>query len=481
MRGFGGGGCTPVPAGAQDCQSRPSEEGGGDDRQSGVHAGSEAGRAGDEAAEQSDAEDPADLAGGVEHPGGDPGVLPGCGEHDGGGQRRHGGGEPAAEQEQPGDQLLVAGVRAGQGQNGGSGGGQELASDHDGAGSEAGGKPAGDRRADHGDTREGQQHQAGGERAVVAKLLEVKRQDKDLTVDAEVQPQPDAVGGGKAAVRQKAGRQHRGGGPPLGRGEQGHGNQRSAQGAGRDGAAPAMRPGFGEPERQRRQRDDAEDLARQVDSAVRGGGLGGVPGQQGDGDHADHEVDQEDRPPPDPVHEDAAEDGTRGGGGPGAGGPGGDRAGPLGGLGVGVGDQRQGGGHQQRRAQALDDPPGHQHGEGRREAADQGPGDKDRGAVAEGAFAAAPVRQGAAGKQQCRENNVVAVHDPLQVGGRGTEAASDSGQGDVDDRRVQDDGEEAEAHGGERPRPASGDSRGLTRRGAGRGSGAHDNPPNGLN
>ena len=108
-------------------------------------------------------------------------------------------------------------------------------------------------------------------------------------------------------------------------------------------------------------------------------------------------------------------------------------------------DDRQRGGGDERRAQALqaagdDQHParGRQPVQQRREREHDHAGQEDP--LAPDQVAGAPAEQ-----QEAAEHQRVAVDHPLQVGGREAEVALDRGQRDVDDRRVEDDHELREA------------------------------------
>jgi hypothetical protein len=62
------------------------------------------------------------------------------------------------------------------------------------------------------------------------------------------------------------------------------------------------------------------------------------------------------------------------------------------------------------------------------------------------------VRQAARRQDERGEGEVVAVDDPLQAAGVGVEFGRDAGQGDVDDRDVEVDGEDCDVDGSEDPR-----------------------------
>jgi hypothetical protein len=141
-------------------------------------------------------------------------------------------------------------------------------------------------------------------------------------------------------------------------------------------------------------------------------------------------------------------------------GPHADGPAPLAGVGEHVGDDRQGGRHDERPADAHDRPEGDQRPGGPAER-------RERGAEAEGCepegerpVAAEAVAQAAGGEQQSGEDQDVGVDHPLQVAVGRPEAAlggrpGEGGQGHVEDAVVDDDDDEAEAQDGQRqPAPA---------------------------
>ena len=138
---------------------------------------------------------------------------------------------------------------------------------------------------------------------------------------------------------------------------------------------------------------------------------------------------------------------------PGDAGPGGDGPGPLLGIGEQVGDDRQRGRHHERRPEAHEGPGGDQGGgaagEGRQHRADaeDGHADEER-AAAPVAVAEAPRRE-----QEPGEHQDVGVDDPLQVAGRRVELVDERRQGDVEDRVVEDDQQQAQAQDPQRQPP----------------------------
>ena len=112
--------------------------------------------------------------------------------------------------------------------------------------------------------------------------------------------------------------------------------------------------------------------------------------------------------------------------------------------------QRQRPRHEQRRTDALDDA---HHGQdglvGGQHAAQRGERE-DAHAEAEDAPVPPAVAQRPAEQEESGEGHRVAVDDPLEVGQRDRQVASDGGRGDVHDRDVEDDHEVAGADGDQR-------------------------------
>ena len=131
-------------------------------------------------------------------------------------------------------------------------------------------------------------------------------------------------------------------------------------------------------------------------------------------------------------------------------GPRADRLAALGGR-EGVGDDREGAGHHERGADALDGAARDEPGLALREADERaGRGERDD-AEEEHAPAPEEVAQAPAGDQQDGERQRVGVHGPLEAGDRRAEVLLDRRQRDVHDGVVEHHHEQREAHGGERP------------------------------
>ena len=90
-----------------------------------------------------------------------------------------------------------------------------------------------------------------------------------------------------------------------------------------------------------------------------------------------------------------------------------------------------------------------------REAAQQRGDGEDREPGLEHAAAPEAVAGGAAEDQQAREHEGVGVDDPLQARDVGVQLAADRGQGDVDDRVVEPDDQQAHAADDEDQPPAA--------------------------
>ena len=173
---------------------------------------------------------------------------------------------------------------------------------------------------------------------------------------------------------------------------------------------------------------------------------------QGHGD--DGHVDEEDRAPREVLQQEAAEHGPEGTARTGGGGPHTDGPAPLLGVVEDVGEQRQGGRHDQRGTHAHRGPGEDQLGGAGRQAGQDRAHAEDDEAHHEGALAAEAVADAAHGEEEPGEHERVAVDDPLELARGGLEIAQQVGDGDVEDRVVERDHEEAHAQHGQRP-PAS--------------------------
>ena len=198
----------------------------------------------------------------------------------------------------------------------------------------------------------------------------------------------------------------------------------AARGSGR---APAPAVALDQAEDDRGQARGQRDHARVVDPAI-----DGLVTRLGDGEdggdhgaHGDWKVDEEDRPPAHVLGEEAADHGADREGQGGYARPGADRLAALG-RGEGMSDDREGRGHHQRRADALDRAAADQHRRVLREASGRGGDREDDHPVEEHPAAPEDVAQATAGGDQHREGQGVAVDDPLERrdAGRGSRAGS---------------------------------------------------------
>ncbi len=192
-----------------------------------------------------------------------------------------------------------------------------------------------------------------------------------------------------------------------------------------------------------RERGGDGDRAGDVEGTGLGLGpaLGDQPRRQHQGDQGDRDVDPEHPLPAEPVGEDAAEQHTGGSAGAGHGTPDPERLVALGAVAEDRGDDRERGGGDDRGAEALGGAGGDQLPLGRREAGRQrGDGDQQQ-AGHEDPAAAEQVGGTAPEQEEAAEGEHVGVDDPGQVLLGEVERVADRGQGDVDDRGVEDDDE----------------------------------------
>ncbi len=197
---------------------------------------------------------------------------------------------------------------------------------------------------------------------------------------------------------------------------------------------------------------------------LRIGGLG--DGRQGQ-DHRprrQRQVDEEDRPPADMVHQPAAHHRTDRGGHRAEPRPGPDGAAALG-LGERSAKDRQAGRREQRRARPLQRPGDHQQRGVRSEAAgrrcqgEQADPDQQHPAPAE------PVRRRPAHQDEGAQQQQIGVHHPLHRRAARREVALDGRQGDIDHRAV-DEGHAGGQHRGQQDQGLAGFRQGV-RGGAG--------------
>ena len=95
------------------------------------------------------------------------------------------------------------------------------------------------------------------------------------------------------------------------------------------------------------------------------------------------------------------------------------------GVGVGVVEQRQRAGAEQRRAEPLHGAGGDQHGHARRQAAEHRSGGEDHESGAQHPLGAEPVAEGAGREDQRGEHQRVGADHPLQPGDAAAERGAD--------------------------------------------------------
>ena len=145
-------------------------------------------------------------------------------------------------------------------------------------------------------------------------------------------------------------------------------------------------------------------------------------------------------------------------------GPHADRRCSLLGVGEGVGEDGQSGREDQGRGQAHQAAGHDQHVRAARKPGEsREPGEAHQPDL-QGALASVPVAQAPPHQQQRREDEGVSVDDPLQVAGRRVELLADRGEGDVDDRVVDEREKNAQAQDGEYRPPPGMDPVGAGRR-----------------
>ncbi len=300
----------------------------------------------------------------------------------------------------------------------------------------ASGRRAG--RAGQHDQRDRQRGGARLERRVAQHLLQLHDQQEEHPAERAVDDDRHQVGGPELRRGEQLGRHHRRRPPPLDH-HPGHGGRRPHD-QGHDDArrAEPLLAGGDQAPAQAAERHRHEQRAEAVDRAGHLGvtRLGHVPGRDSDHDHGERDVDEEDRPPrpgvdQPPAHE--RPDGRRHAreARPGADGPGSVLPAEAG-L-----EDGEAAGRQQRPAHALGQPRDHQlGGAGGERAADRADREDDDAQLVDAAAAVA-VAQRAAQQDQRRQHQQVAVDHPLEAGDRGVEVLPDVGEGDVDDRAVE--------------------------------------------
>ena len=146
-----------------------------------------------------------------------------------------------------------------------------------------------------------------------------------------------------------------------------------------------------------------------------GAALGDQPRRQRQHDQGDRDVDPQDPLPPEPVGEEAAEQHARGASGAGDRAPGAERLVALGAVGEEGGDDREGGGSDDRGAEALGRAGGDQLALGRGEAGRQRGGRDQDQPGHEDAAAPEQVGHAPAEQQEASEGEDVAVDHPGEV------------------------------------------------------------------
>jgi hypothetical protein len=187
------------------------------------------------------------------------------------------------------------------------------------------------------------------------------------------------------------------------------------------------------------------------------------PEREQEGCDADGHVDEEDPRPGEVLRQRAAEDEADRRAADRDCRPHGKRAGTLGALLEGGRDDRERGGRDQRGAEALQRPRPDQHALAAGEPIEERGAGEDDEADQEKALAAQQVAKAAAEEQEAAEDEGVGVDDPLQTAVGEVEVRLDRRQGDVHDRRVEDDHELRQADEDEDdPRVGGGASHGCT-------------------
>ena len=159
------------------------------------------------------------------------------------------------------------------------------------------------------------------------------------------------------------------------------------------------------------------------------------------GEQRDRDVDEQDPLPAEVLGQHAAEQDADGAAGAGHGAPDAERAVALGTFGEGRGQDRERGGREDRRAEALQRARRDQLALAGRQAAEQRGEREEDEADGEDTTAAEQVGHATAEQQEAAEDERVGVDDPGEVLLGEVEVAADRGQRDVDDRGVEDDDE----------------------------------------
>jgi hypothetical protein len=225
--------------------------------------------------------------------------------------------------------------------------------------------------------------------------------------------------------------------------------QRQHQGGGElregDHVGPAPLRGLDDRVDDGRDGGGGQQRAEDVEPAEHLAGRGGHDREHGDECGGDEgHVDPEGAAPAERLQQRAAGDRADQHADAGRGGPDAERLGPL----VRrehAGDDRQGGRHDERRAETHDRPPADELGGGAGEPGDRRAAGEDDQAADERAPRAHPHAEAAGQDQRRGEDQRVRVGDPLQVGGGGLQRPGERRQRGVEHRVVQRDGHEGEA------------------------------------
>ena len=304
--------------------------------------------------------------------------------------------------------------------------------------------PGARREADH-EQGDGQQRGSRLEGRVAERELQLEDQQEERPAEGGVDGERGEVGPAELAVPEEGQREHGSRGSCLHHHEQPeHHDARHPD----DRAALDQRVGA------ERKAGGGRHRAGQVQAGRAGRpALGDVTaGDQ----HAQRErqVDEERQAPRDAVDQVAAHERTDGSGDAAEPRPHAHRGRPVIGVerrrddGQAAGDE-QGGAHPLHRAGGDEDP------DVRRQAAQDRGGREAGQAQEEHALAAVPVAERAAEQHERAEGDEVGVHHPLQLGGARVEVLRDGGQGDVDDRAVEE-GDPGAEHRREEDPPGGG-------------------------
>ena len=236
--------------------------------------------------------------------------------------------------------------------------------------------------------------------------LEVEGEDQESPEEAGGIEERPGRGGGEGRVPEETWREHRLRSGALHPDEQDEPGESGQQRSEHRGRAPATLGPLDEAPGHRCERERGDELCRQVQVPA-------APGQrrpdearrQHDAREPERKVHQEDASPPERRGQQTPDQGTAAAGDGGERAPDADGMGPLSRLGVGAGEQRERGRHEERRAEPLQHPRGDQQAHGRREPAEQRRHGEQRQAAGEDALRPEPVAE-AAGQQGARWRSV---------------------------------------------------------------------------